>query len=108
MKNTESTTVQTALYSYWRLHPEAERGTCEMISSAGDRRLATLLSVPTIDIEFSHHAARCERCRGRLESIVDAHLPSQWHGKSIIDRLAEFKRRMNASDPGDLLKVQRI
>src|SRR5579859_4830200 len=104
MKNVGSEIVKTSLYSYWMLHPEAERGTCEMISESRDERLAALLNVPTIDMEISYHAARCEECGRRLAKIVDEQLRKDWHGSSIVERLAEVKQRMDSTGPENMLK----
>jgi len=108
MENIDSETVKTKLYAFWTLNPDDEGGVCEMISESSEERLASLLNVPSIDMEFSHHAARCENCQRKLGRIADAQLPPEWHQRPIVERLAEVKRRMDSSEPKNLLKIQRI
>ena len=108
MKNIDHQTIKTELYAFWMRHPDLERGTCKMISESSEARLASLVDVPSIDMEFAYHAARCSECQGKLGLIVDAQLSPEWHPRPIIERLAEVKRRMDAGEPKNLPKIRRI
>ena len=106
MKTLEDEVVRTSLYSYWTLHPESECWTCEMITNSDDMRLVAILDVPTLDMEIAYHAARCDTCQQRLAKIVDVQLPTDWKSKSIVERLAEFRRRIGAT--GHRFRIEQI
>lgn len=83
---------------------------CSMLAESSSRTVIALLDVPPFDSSIVQHIAQCDKCRDKIETCLYDVLVLQGDHPALTleGKLAAFKSKARAVEPGNMFKLQRI